>query len=83
MPPFTLTPPVPPMTPLKTSAAFDSVSMPLPRTTEPVPARLEMVVPPPVPLMSKTPLLVTRLDFWMLPLPLSASVPLVIVVVPL
>ncbi|PNG52894.1 hypothetical protein CHC07_03281 [Variovorax sp. B4] len=76
-------PPEPLMTPLKSSLALDSVSVRLPSKTLPVPPKRDSVAPLPVPLMSRTPLLVRPLLLAMLPAPPSASVaPLPTVVVP-
>ena len=74
VPPAMARPPVPPMTPLKVSAALVRVRTCPPSVTMPVPARLVSAAPALVPAMSNTPLFTSRLDVAMLPAPASASV---------
>ena len=87
LPPANVKPPVPPMLPAKLPDAFESVSVWAPSATVPpaTPERLAIVAPAVVPEISKTPAApprLTPLDAAMLPVPLSTSVPALIVVRP-
>ena len=74
--------PVPAITPLKVSAAVVSVRVCVPKTTLPLPAKLMMLAPLVVALISKLALLMTLAEVAMVPAPLKASVPPLMVVVP-
>ncbi len=76
-------PPVPLIEPLKLSllAAVSDNDCP-PRLTEPAPAKLLMLVPEVVALMSKVPVALTTEESAMEPLPVKVNVPALIVVAP-
>lgn len=84
VPPPSVSPPVPPIPPGKVTRAFVSIRVLPPRETVPPPERLVIDVAPFVSLeMSNVPLSARPLDVAMLPLPESANVaPLLIVVAP-
>ena len=65
--------PVPEMLPAKVSEALLTTSCLLPRRTPPAPARLRIIVPDVVALMSKTPLAVMLEEFSIDPVPSKAS----------
>ena len=74
--------PVPAITPLKVSAAVVSVRVCVPKVTLPPPAKLMMLAPLVVALISKLALLITLAEVAMVPVPLKAKVPPLMVVVP-
>ena len=76
-------PPVPLTEPLKLSllAAVSDNDFP-PRLTEPAPAKLLMLAPEVVPLISKVPVAVTTEESAMEPLPVRLNVPVLMVVAP-
>ena len=82
MPPVRVTPPLPPIAPEKAVEALVRVSVCAPRATLPEPDRVLIEAPDVVPEISKMPLSVTPLDEAILPVPVSASVPPLIVVAP-
>ena len=82
VPPFRTKLPVPLITPLKLPLALLKVNCCAPRFVLPDPDRLVIEVPF-VPLMLSVPLFVTPLEFAILPLPLKAKVPPLILVEPL
>ena len=82
VPPATVTPPVPPITPLKLVFALLRVRLCAPKVTVPAPESVEMLAPLVVAAMSKVPALATPLDAAMLPVPLSAKVAPISIEVP-
>ena len=83
MPPVTASMPLPPMVPAKVPLALTRASVLLPRSTLPLPDRLWIAAPALAAAMLKAPLSITLPDAAMLPLPDSARVaPLPIVVAP-
>jgi len=74
VPPATVTPPVPPIAPLKVELALLRVRFCAPKVTVPAPERSLMEAPLVVAAISKVPALATPLDDAMLPVPLSAKV---------
>ncbi len=79
----TILPPVPPIDPLNESLLAAVIVSDLdPKTTEPAPARLLMLVPEVVALISKAPVAVTTEESAMDPLPVKVSDPVLIVVAP-
>ncbi len=82
MPPVTVKPPAPPITPLKSPAALFTVRDWEPSAMTPVPDSALSEAPAAVAEISNRPLLTSPDEAAMLPLPVSASVPLVIVVAP-
>ena len=77
-----IAPPVPLMMPLKLPVALLIVRVWLPKAVVPLPARLMTLVPEVVLVISKLALLVTPLEFAMLPAPDRVKVPPLIVVAP-
>ena len=82
VPAFNAKLPVPLITPLKLPLALLKVNCCAPKEVLPVPVKLVIVVPF-VPLILKVPLFATPLEIAILPLPLNAKVPSLILVEPL
>ena len=83
VPPETVRPPVPPMTPPKVVEPAVIVSVCAPSETPPVPDRVLIDAPAEVPEMSNVPLSATPEEVAMLPVPMRARVaPLLMLVAP-